>query len=467
MIDQIVLGILGAILVNQVFASFVHRTTGRSWPRFAIAMAPPTEMIRPVQNRVSGRRATDKTCNDDDYATQRKLVLKRTFDAAVSSPSSIQAASTSKLRSTRQKAASEAGGPTWTGWRKVCVDHCRDESPDCRSFRLMSIDGERFPNFRAGQSILVGVTDPETGKRISRCYSLSGGPGESYYRITVKRVPGGVLSNLLHDHIRVNDEIEIQAPRGAFHASEALQHEPLVLIAAGIGITPMLSMFLENLEKTPKRRVEIFYQLRAPDNAPFLGQLRLSVNRIASSLPTRLHVFFSKPSGFEIGKGDTAGRLSAETILERCGGTRGEYLICGPAEFMSSIAEGLVSGDVPVGRVHYESFGGKAKGVGAVAVPSDGQTDCDVASTTATFKVRFGSSDRDTTWTGVEGSVLDLGESIGLQLNSACRSGDCGACIVKLCQGTVQYETQPGCDFQADEVVACVARPTSDIRIEA
>jgi ferredoxin-NADP reductase len=271
----------------------------------------------------------------------------------------------------------------------------------------------------------------------------------------------------LHDHVTVNDEIEIQSPRGVFHASDDLKHEPLVLIAAGIGITPMLSMFLENLEKTPERRVEIFYQLRSPDNAPFLTLLRSSIEKIASTLPTRLHVFFSKPTGFDIQSQDTSGRLSATTILDRCGGTKGEYLICGPAEFMSAIAEGLVAAGVPAKRVHYESFGGNARGVGALAVPADGENDGNVASTTESFKVRFESSDREADWNGNQPSVLELGESIGLELNSACRSGDCGACILKLSQGTVRYETQPGCDFKSDEIVACVARPTSDIRIEA
>lgn len=395
-------------------------------------------------------------------------MLKRAFDSAVMASSSvIPPASTSKLGSAEPVNHSTATELTWVGWRKVRVDHCRDESPDCRSFRLVPVDGVPFLNFRAGQSILVGICHPETGKRISRCYSLSGGPGESYYRITVKRVPGGVVSNLLHDQIRVNDEIEIQSPRGSFHASIELQHEPLILIAAGIGITPMLSMFLENLEKTPKRRVEIFYQLRNPNNSPFLGLLRLSVNKIAATLPTRLHVFFSRSTASEIHACDTEGRLTAETILGRCGSTSGEYLICGPAEFMSSIAQSLVDRGVPEGRVRYESFGDQPKGVGAVTVPAHDQTNGNVAPTTELFKVRFDLSDRVVDWNGTQGSVLELGEAIGLELNSACRSGDCGACIVKLRQGTVNYQTQPGCDFKSDEVVACVATPTSDIRVEA
>jgi ferredoxin-NADP reductase len=468
MIDQILIGILGAIVINQLFANFVHRVTGRSWPRLVITLAPPASGSSLIQGHVGGRRATDKQLQDADYETQREILLRRAFDSALSSSSSIiPPASTSKLGSTKSNNDIKVVGPTWTGWRRVRVDQCRDESPDCRSFRFVPVDDAPFPSFRAGQSILVGVRHPVSGKRLTRCYSLSGGPGESYYRITVKRVPGGAVSNLLHDHIRLNDEVEIQSPRGSFHTSAEFRHEPLVLVAAGIGITPMLSMFLENLEQTPERRVEIFYQLRSPSNTPFLGVLRFSVNKIAATLPTRLHVFFSQPSDAELPTGDSVGRLSAATIIDRCGSTSGEYLICGPAEFMSSIAQGLVDRGVPENRVRYESFGDKPKGIGAVAVPSDSQADGDFASTTHSFKVRFESSDREVEWSDTQGSVLELGESIGVELNSACRSGDCGACIAKLRQGTVQYETQPGCDFQADEVVACVARPTSDIRIEA
>jgi ferredoxin-NADP reductase len=468
MIDQILIGILGALVINQLFANFVHRISGRSWPRLVITLAPPASGSSLIQGHVSGRRATDQQFQDTDYEAQREILLRRAFDSALSSSSSvIPPASTSKLGSTTSNNDIKIVGPAWTGWRKVRVDQCRDESPDCRSYRFVPVDGAPLPSFRAGQSILVGVRHPVTGKRLTRCYSLSGGPGESYYRITVKRVPGGVVSNLLHDHIRVNDEVEIQAPRGSFHASVELRHEPLVLIAAGIGITPMLSMFLENLEKTPERRVEIFYQLRSPSNTPFLGILRFSVNKIAATLPTRLHVFFSQPSDVELPNGDSVGRLSAATVIDRCGSPSGEYLICGPADFMSSIAQGLVDCGVPENRVRYESFGDKPKGIGAVAVPFDDQAEKDFVSTTESFKVRFESSDRDADWNGTQESVLELGESIGVELSSACRSGDCGACIVKLCQGTVRYENQPGCDFQADQVVACVARPASDLRIEA
>jgi ferredoxin-NADP reductase len=476
MTGTILLIVFGIIVVNQLFASFVHRTLRRSWPCLAITLGTQSATNPSVQNRAGGRRASDKRHRAKDKPAQREVLLKRALEVVVASPDQIANklvahdpfAMVSPTRSDQQQAgrAGDVAVSTWTGWRKVRVDHCRDESPDCRSFRLVPVDGKPFPRFRAGQSILVSVFHPETGKRISRFYSLSGGPAETYYRITVKRVPGGTLSNLLHDCVGVNDELEVQAPRGAFCVDDHLRDQPLVLIAAGIGITPMLSMFLENLENTPDRRVEIFYELRTPENAPFLNLLRLSIKKVAGSLPTRLHVFFSKPTGCDIHGDDTCGRLSAATILERCRTTRGQYMICGPHDFMSSIAAGLVAGGVAEDRVHYESFGGKSIGPGALAVHPDSQSDTMDLSSEQTFEVDFSASGRQADWSVAAGSVLDLGESIGLELHSSCRSGDCGACVMKLRRGSVAYASPPTCDFAADEIVACVARPTSDLSIE-
>lgn len=473
MTDTILLIIIGAIVVNQLFANFVHRTLRRSWPCLAIKMGTQADSNPSTVNRTGGRRATDKQAKLKDETAQREVMLKRvlelikaTSNPAVSRQSAIGQLTSDSIAVSADRPvsrpettdASRVDDLGWSGWRRVRVDHCRDESTDCRSFRLVPIDGKPFPRFRAGQSILVSVIHPETGKRVSRFYSLSGGPAESYYRITVRRVPGGILSNLLHDCVRVDDELEIQCPRGSFVIDQTLRDQPLVLIAAGIGITPMLSMFLENLEKTQNRRVEIFYQLRTPENAPFLNLLRLSIKQIAGPLPTRLHVFFSKPTGCHHSD-DTLGRITAATILDRCRTTTGQYMICGPHDFMTSIAAGLVAGGVADDRVYYESFGGKSIGLSALSVHPDSQSETMDQQAKQRFNVDFGDSGRRADWTVAAGSVLDLGESVGLKLHSSCRSGDCGACILKLRSGTVSYASPPTCDYEADEIVTCVARP--------
>ncbi|WP_404304751.1 2Fe-2S iron-sulfur cluster-binding protein [Neorhodopirellula lusitana] len=418
---ELTIGVIGLVLTYHLVAQFVSR--------------------RELASR------------DLDYKTEMQSVLSREAEA--------------RDRLVKRR-PSDFG---WKGWRDVQVMDVRDESPDCRSFRFGPLDGSRghdkiLPRFRGGQSILVSMRDAQTGKRVSRCYSLSGGPDEPHYRITVKRVPGGKVSNWLHDHLRVGDHIQIQQPRGSFHVNELHADQPLVLIAAGIGITPMLSMLLENLEQTPKRRVALFYQLRSNDNAPFLKALRQLVSRVSRLLPVTLHVFYSKPSPDQkLDVNDQLGRVDAERMLEQLGGTAGEFMICGPGVFMESIAEGLVAHNVDADRVHYESFGGKAKGVGAIAVKNESPGD------QASYEIAFAGHDADdesqvTQWDGTDGSLLDFAENQDIEVESACRVGNCGACVCKLRSGTVAYATPPDFEAESDEVVMCVARPTSNVVIE-
>ncbi|TWU05840.1 FAD-binding oxidoreductase [Stieleria varia] len=351
----------------------------------------------------------------------------------------------------------------WKGWRRVGVKSIVDESPDCRSFVFAPLDGKQFPRFLGGQSILVQLSDP-SGKPVSRCYSLSSGPDEPHYRITVKRVPGGKLSNLLHDTIRVGDEVEIQSPRGRFHYSADLS-APLNLIAAGIGITPMVSMLFQSLSERLDREVNLFYQLRDASNAPFLAPLR----RLADSLPEtcrfRLHVWYSRPSAEDVGYDFETGRITAEKLLEQLGHEDGEFLLCGPNEFMTELASGLVVHGVNESKVKFESFGGKLTGPGAIAVPAS-----DITQSTTTgqsFQVQFSGSEKTATWVSETQTLLDIAEQLEIPVTSGCRAGDCGACIQKLNRGSVRYLCEPECEVEPGDCVLCIAHPTSDVEIDA
>ena len=344
-------------------------------------------------------------------------------------------------------------------WRKALVLSVNDESPSCRSFVLASPDGQPLPDFRGGQAILVGVHDPAQNKRVTRFYSLSGPPGHDQYRVTVKRVPGGLVSNLLHDTIQCGDEIEIQAPRGKFTFDPA-DSRPLNLIAAGIGITPILSMTLECFEQHSVRPVRIFYQLRNSEDAPFLALLRNLANSIPDRNRFELCIWWSRPLEGDLSTHDRAGRLDAKSILDQSGSKDGEFLICGPDSFMTTLAEGLVNQGVAEAGVKYESFGGKTKGVGSIAVKEDAP----VVSDGPSYEVRF--DDQPVRWESQHGSLLELAEMNEVEIDSSCREGDCGACVRRLLKGKVAYSTEPTCDHEGDEVVLCVAAPTSDLLIE-
>ncbi|MEO1527460.1 MAG: FAD-binding oxidoreductase [Planctomycetota bacterium] len=345
-------------------------------------------------------------------------------------------------------------------WRNALVVCLNDESPSCRSFVLAPEDGGSFADFHGGQAILVGLEHPTNQKRVTRFYSLSGPPGLNQYRITVKRVPDGLVSNLLHDTIRVGDVIEIQEPKGKF-TSDIKDTRPLVLIAAGIGITPILSMTLECFERRSTRPIRIFYQLRNSQDAPFLSLLREFSQSLLGNSRFELHVWWSRPIEGDVARRDSIGRLDAKSILDQTGSCDGEYMICGPDSFMTSLAEGLVSQGVAEADVKYESFGGTKKGVGGIAVEEDApQTPIDGPS----FDVRI--EDRQLKWQPHHGTLLELAEMNDVEVESSCREGDCGACVRRLISGQVSYETDPSCDRESDEAVLCVARPVSDLHLD-
>jgi hypothetical protein len=365
----------------------------------------------------------------------------------------------------------------WKGWRSVMVQSIKDESPDCRSFVFVPRDGEPFPPFLGGQYLTVRLKDPSTGKNVSRCYSLSSGPDEPHYRITVKRVPGGTMSNLLHDTIGVGDPIEIQVPKGKFHysvdESQTRDPQPLNLIAAGIGITPMLSMMFQSLNERADREVNLFYQVRNAVDAPFLMPIRELAKMLEATTGVRVHLWFSRPEDDDLQPGDAVGRLAAEQIVDRLGHHRGEYLICGPDVFMSAIADGLIQCGAAADRVMFESFGGKSKSAGALAVPAcdpcaDG-TGADVSGSDESvgWNVSFETSKMSASFEAGMDGLLDVAESLDVEIDSGCRSGDCGACVRRLLSGEVRYAEQPECDLEDDEVVLCVAKPVSEVVIDA
>lgn len=352
---------------------------------------------------------------------------------------------------------------SWKGWRKMVVASIHDESPDCRSFKLQPLDDGPLPRFLGGQSIRVRIPAVGSQDSPSRFYSLSSGPGEDGYRITVRRVPHGRFSTQLHDTINVGDVLEIQSPRGRFHIDATAPDRPLHLIAAGIGITPMLSMLLHSLEETPSREVHLYYQLRDETNAPFLRAMRFLNQSLETSSLFGLRVWFSRPTENQVVKaGEFVGRVTSKQIIDELPDRNldCDYRICGPVQFMESMAEGLIALGADPKRVQYESFGSKLKSPGALSV--EGNLDEQRVS----HHVKFCNSNTEAIYTDASTSLLELAETSSVPVVSSCRAGICGSCVHRLARGKIQYAQQPECEYGKDEVVLCMAQPTSDIEID-
>jgi len=234
-------------------------------------------------------------------------------------------------------------GALWRRWR---VAKRRDEAVDAVSFTLVPDDGGAVPDFTPGQYVSVAVDLPG-GHRQPRQYSLSQAPGGDALRITVRRVrgvggaPDGAVSGHLHDHVHPDHVLLVGPPAGE-HTLEP-GTSPVLLVSAGIGITPMVSM-LDHLARTqPTRHVVLVHGERSPERHP----LRVEVDQLASALT---HV--EQRTWYERGPG--GGLVDVDAIPLPPGATAH---LCGPVPFMRHVRAGLLRRGVPAARIRYEVFG--------------------------------------------------------------------------------------------------------------
>ncbi|PVX73236.1 NO-inducible flavohemoprotein [Paraburkholderia unamae] len=253
--------------------------------------------------------------------------------------------------------ADKLGG--WTGWRKFVVREKRPESSVITSFVLEPADGGPVANFEPGQYISIGVNVPALGLQQIRQYSLSDMPNGRSYRISVKRESGGLqpagyVSNLLHDHVNVGDEVKLAAPYGSFHI-DVKASTPIVLISGGVGLTPMISMLKKALQD-PKRKVVFVHGARNSGVHAMRDRLRETASTNSSF---HLVVFYNEPL-----PGDVQGRDYDHAGLVDIGQIKpvilqpdADYYLCGPIPFMRMQHDALRNLGIHETKIHYEVFG--------------------------------------------------------------------------------------------------------------
>lgn len=228
------------------------------------------------------------------------------------------------------------------------------ESPNVTSFVFESRDGGPLAAFEAGQHLPLELSIPGMNETVSRMYSLSSSPNDRRYRITVKREPKGLVSNYLHDHLEVGGYVSARPPAGDF----VLPHgnRPLVLISAGVGVTPMVSMLHSVIAEEAGRPIWFIHGARDGAHHP----LKHEVLHLAKETPNaRTHVVYTQPDAHDL-KGqdyDNQGRVTAALIGELVGDADADYMLCGPVPFMAGLHADLESAGVDPDQIHWESFG--------------------------------------------------------------------------------------------------------------
>ena len=352
----------------------------------------------------------------------------------------------------------------WRGFRRLVVVGSREESADVRSFELAAEDGSPLPVALPGQYLVVRVQPDPKAPAVLRNYSLCGPPGSATYRIAVKN-EHGFVSSYLHQRVHTGDDVAASSPRGSFTlASGAL---PVVLISAGVGVTPVLAMLhgaAANSSVAP-RPVWWLHAARDRTHHSFARE----ADELLVGLPTwRRCVVYSRPAPGDIpGQDyDRTGHLSPQ-LLQEIGVPRdADFYLCGPPRFLEDFQKGLADWGIPRSRVHVEVFGaasaltpGIASATAAVPHPPDGPAGDGPL-------VTFLRSGVAVPWDQRFGNLLELAEACAVPVRWSCRAGVCHNCESGLIDGDVAYAPEP-LDAPAEgNALICCAMPKTAVVLD-
>lgn len=357
-------------------------------------------------------------------------------------------------------------------WQKLEVTDVVKESDLVKSFSFKShslhkpqssqtsLNALPLPKSKAGQHITVRASI--NGKEEVRSYTLSSAPEDEAYRISVKREDNGLFSNYLHANIQVGDSLHYLAPSGDFfiHAQE---ERPAVLLAAGIGITPMIAMVKHALNDVLRTRhlrpITLICAAKNSSEQCFVKELDELV-KVSSGL-IRVFWAFSEPLDTAL-KADQPGkdfhckgRISTTFLQAVLPLANYDFYLCGPNQFMQDMYRICIDLGVRDEHIFAESFGEST----LIRNSSSLQESKPKGERAESAIVSFNQSQFEQAWVEQDGTLLEFAEAHGLTPDYGCRGGRCGSCVVKKIAGEVFYKHKPLCDVGNDEVVLCCAFP--------
>jgi ferredoxin-NADP reductase/uncharacterized protein YcbX len=312
---------------------------------------------------------------------------------------------------------------------------------DVTSDATNAANSAALPSFIPGQYLPICLQ--VDGQSVSRCYTLSSSPnavkGVGQYQISVKRVTGGVSSNWLHKHCKVGTQLTAQPPRGDFHLSA--QHDKLLLLSAGSGITPMLSMVKYLSETNQLQDVVFYHQCSEEQDIPERAQLE----QLAKQHPTlQLHIALTQPPQNWQGLTGRFDKPHLNVIPEL---NNRQVFVCGPHAFMAAAKNLLIKNGLPALQYHQEAFGITKADVGEYK---------DVNITINNQKIAATN----------QNTLLAHLTNNGITIKSSCLAGVCGTCKVTLKSGEVVQQSTSALtedEKEAGVVLACCSTPITDV----
>ncbi|MDT5017264.1 MAG: hypothetical protein QOD39_3424 [Mycobacterium sp.] len=345
--------------------------------------------------------------------------------------------------------------PGWSGFRRMRVVQTHHESAAVMSIDLEAPDAASLPTPRPGQFLTVrvaGAGDPAP----LRSYSLSGAPAVDRYRISVKREEHGLVSAWLHDHVGSGATIDVAAPRGDFWLTD--ETNPVVLLSAGIGATPVLAMLHSLAVAHSGREIWWLHTTRNVAAHAFADE----VTALIAALPhARQRVFYTAPG--EVG----GGRLDLRSIAALGLPLDAAVYMCGPGLFMSDMRDALTDIGIDAARIHSELFGALPPiNPGVVAPRQSTPPHLPEGQQGAGPPVSFARSGITANWSAQYASILELAEACDVPTRFSCRSGVCHICATALIDGTTTYTQTPLEPPTDGTVLICSAEPCDGVVVD-
>lgn len=331
-----------------------------------------------------------------------------------------------------------------------------DETSDARSivFEVPDAHADKFTDYLSGQFLTLRIPSEQTGS-VARCYSLSSAPGrDELLKVTVKRTADGYGSNWICDNLAAGSQIESLPPSGVFTPTNI--HAPLLLIAAGSGVTPVMSI-LKTALATGTGPITFFYANRSEDDVIFAAELR----ELQAANPGRLTVvhWLESLQGLPTAK-------ALATFFKPMAGTHTAY-ICGPGPFMDAVHDGLAKAKFDHHEVHTEVYNSLA-GDPFVDVELE-EVSAEEAAEAAEVEVELDGDTHVLAWPRSR-TLVDVMLGAGLDAPYSCKEGECGSCACTLTEGSVEMENSGALDpddIADGYILGCQARPTSDtVKVE-
>jgi ferredoxin-NADP reductase len=351
----------------------------------------------------------------------------------------------------------------WRGWRDFTVTETTEEADGIKSFALSPSDGGDVAPHRAGQFLTVRV--PLATGPVVRCWSLSDyqETGTARYRLTVKDTAGSGASTWMHSIVKPGDRLAIRPPAGRFVLERGSFYR-VVLISAGIGVTPLLSMLKAHAARGDEAPPLVWiHATRSGATHAFRAEID---SLIAGNPNFSKLIYYSAPeAGDRHGRDyDHAGRLTEDgltALLENThtiapfgrsvelGGEHSEFYVCGPRPFEQMVRGALARAGVAPGNIRAETFGVSLR-------PAQ------IAPTVEFADIHFRRSRLSARWAADDDlTLLEFAESLGLAPESGCRMGTCQTCETSVLQGEVRYDVEPRVSPPAGRALLCCSRPNS------